>query len=174
MSRALCRLLFAMAPLACLPSGNVHADPIHAVADGAYWHHGSNWTFPQNIERYERVGIPQDVAGSDDAVAHYAYVQDGVRYIASVNVYRASSAAAGELEAATPGQLSSEGAFVVKPNALNGSRRIYGGQGGESALTGVYVINAGEWRVTIQVSGSRLEAMDAFVRAQRWETLGGH
>jgi hypothetical protein len=174
MSRALCRLFLAIALLACLPSEGVHADPIHPVADGAYWHHGSNWTFPQTIERYERVGIPQDVAGSDDAVAHYAYVEDGVRYVASVNVYRASSAAASELEGAAPGLLSSDGVFVVKPNALTGIRRIYGGHGGESALTGVYVINAGEWRVTIQVSGSRLEAMDAFVRAQRWETLGAH
>lgn len=163
-----------MALLACLPGESAHADPIHAVADGAYWHHGSNWTFPEIIGPYKRVGIPQDVAGSDDAVAHYAYVEDGVRYIASVNVYRASSAAAGELEAAARGPLSNEGAFVVKPNTLTGIRRIYGGNGGDSALTGVYVINAGEWRVTIQVSGSRLEAMDAFVRAQRWETLGGH
>src|SRR5512134_4085158 len=100
MTRTLCRCLFAITLLACMPGGSTLADPIHAVTDGAYWHHGSNWTFPRIIGPYRRVGIPQDVAGSDDAVAHYAYVEDGVRYLASVNVYRASSPAAGELEAA--------------------------------------------------------------------------
>jgi len=170
MSRTLCLI----ALLSCLPGGSTRADPIHAVADGAYWHHGSNWTFPEIIGAYKRVGIPQDVAGSDDAVAHYAYVEDGVRNVASVNVYRASSAAAGELETAAPAALTSEGTFLASERtALSGIRRIYGGSG-DSVLTGVYVISAGEWRVTIQISGSRLEAMDAFVRAQRWETLGGH
>jgi hypothetical protein len=170
MSRTLCLI----ALFACLPAGNTRADPIHAVADGAYWHHGSNWTFPEIVGAYQRVGIPQDVAGSDDAVAHYAHVDGGVRYTASVNVYRASSAAAAELEAAAPGTLTSEGAFLAsEPARLTGIRRIYG-RNGKSGLTGVYVINAGEWRVAIQVSGSGLEAMDAFVLAQRWDTLGAH
>jgi len=38
----------------------------------------------------------------------------------------------------------------------------------------VYIIDAGEWRVRIRVSGSQLSTMDAFVREQRWETLGAH
>jgi hypothetical protein len=52
-------------------------------------------------------------------------------------------------------------------------RRIYTDSAGAPSLIGLYVINAGEWRVTIRISGSRPEAMDAFVRAQRWESLGG-
>jgi hypothetical protein len=174
MSRKFCRPLFTIALLACLPGIRAHADPIHAVADGAYWHHDSNWTFPEIIGRYARVGIPQDVAGSDNAVAHFAFVEDGVRYTASVDVHRVGSAAAGELEAAAFGKLSGDDPFLLEANALSGIRRVYSGDAGAPALTGVYVINAGEWRVAIRISGLQLEAMDAFVRAQRWETLGGH
>lgn len=174
MFRSLCRLFFTTALFACLPGVRAQADPIHAVAGGAYWHHASNWTFPETIGRYARVGIPQDVAGSDDAVAHYAYVEEGVRYTASVDVYRVDSAAAGEHEAAIAGKLSSDGPFLLGTNALSGIRRVYASDAGASALTGVYVINAGEWRVAMRISGSQLESMDAFVRAQRWESLGGH
>lgn len=169
------RKLILIAVVAWLPTLAAQADPIHAVANGAYWHHGSNWTFPESIGRYVRVGIPQDVAGSEDAVAHYAYVEDGVRNTASVDVYRADSASAPEHESRPGGQLS-EGAFAVgAAHALSGTRRIYAtGSEGSSELLGVYCISAGEWRVTIRISGSQLEAMDAFVRDQRWETLNGH
>jgi hypothetical protein len=171
MSKAICMI----ALLACLPGGRTYADPIHAVADGAYWHHDSHWVFPEKAGTFVRVGIPQDVAGSEDAAAHYAHVEDGVRHTASVNVYRANSMAAAEHESAMAGQLSSEGAFLVsEANKLSGIRRIYSGNTADSGLTGMYVVNAGEWRVAIRISGSSVETMDAFVRAQRWETLGEH
>jgi hypothetical protein len=169
------RELSLIALLACLPNGRALADPIHAIADGAYWHHGSDWVFPEKIGEFVRVGIPQDVAGSEDAVAHYACVENGTRHTAAVDVYPATSAAAAEHEAAATGELS-EGAFLAGgPGALSGTRRIYSTEtAGRPALTGVYIINAGEWRVTIRISGSRLETMDAFVRAQHWESLAGH
>lgn len=169
------RELSLVALLAFLPNGRASADPIHAVADGAYWHHGSDWVFPEKIGEFVRVGIPQDVAGSEDAVAHYACVENGTRNIAAVDVYPATSAAAAEHEAPPAGELS-EGAFQVgESGALSGSRRIYTTKtAGRPALTGVYIINAGEWRVTIRISGSRLETMDAFVREQRWKSLAGH
>jgi hypothetical protein len=164
-----------IALLSCLGASPLaHADPIHAVAGGAYWHHDSHWVFPEKIGGYVRVGIPQDVAGSEDAVAHYAFVEDGIRNTASVDVYRTDSASATEHEAQPGAQLSSEGVFAVgAAQALSGTRRIYAAEG-TSRLLGVYLIGAGEWRVTIRISGSRLEALDDFVRGQRWETLAGH
>src|SRR5688500_4539982 len=70
------------------------ADPIHAAADGAYWHHDSGWVFPMKIGEFVLVGIPQDVAGSNDAVAYYARVADGARITASVDLYAPDSASA--------------------------------------------------------------------------------
>jgi len=167
------RKLLIFALLGWLPNQAALADPIHAVADAAYWHHESHWVFPDKIRGYSRVGIPQDVAGSEDAVAHYACVEDGVRNTASVDVYRADSASVAEHEAQPSGKMSSEGAFAVgAAHALSGTRRIY--STGTSGFLGVYSIVAGEWRVTIRVSGSQLEAMDAFVREQRWESLAAH
>ena len=170
------RELSLIALLACLPNGRALADPIHAIADGAYWHHGSDWIFPQAIGAYARVGIPQDVAGSDDAVAHYACVENGARYTASVDVYRGTSAAAGELEARPTERSSTDTAFPVSTTrALSGTRQIYEpDKSSGPALVGVYFIDAGEWRVRIRITGSQLPVMDSFVRDQRWETLGNH
>lgn len=163
--------------LACLAvSPLAHADPIHAIGDGAYWHHASHWVFAEKAGAYVRVGFPQDVAGSEDAEAHYAYVENGVRHVAKIDVYRASSEAAGQLEAVPGGQLATEGAFLVsEANALYGIRRVYRTEGSETpVLTGLYLIAAGEWRITIRISGSTTEAMDAFVHGQRWESLTAH
>ena len=169
------RKLPLIALLAFLPHQPALADPIHAVADGAYWHHDSGWVFPEKIGEFERVGIPQDVAGSPDAVGYYACVENGVRMTASVDVYLAKSGAAAELEIRPEGRLTSDGAFPLSATpALAGARQIYEGGPGTPAFIGLYFIDAGEWRVRIRITSSRLEAMDAFVRGQRWETLGSH
>src|SRR5688572_3326279 len=105
---------FMIVSFTSLVSGSaVLADPLHASADGAYWHHDSGWVFPAAVGKFERVGVPQDVAGSRDAVAYYSYVIDGLRSTASVDVYPEDSTAAAELEARETGRLSSEGVFTV-------------------------------------------------------------
>lgn len=148
------------------------ADPIHAAAEGVYWHHGSGWTFPEAVGRFARVGIPQDVAGSEDAVAHYAYVENGVRSTASVDVYQAASAAAGELEARSGSAASDATLLVSTARALSARREVH--DAGKPSLIATYFIDAGEWRVRIRVTGANLEVMDEFVRGQHWETLGNH
>jgi hypothetical protein len=170
------RKLLLIAVVAGLSNPGAQADPVHAVADGAYWHHASHWVFPEKIGGYVRVGVPQDVAGSEDAVAHYAYVDHGVRNTASVDVYRADSASAAGHEARPVAASTAEGAFTVSVgHAISGSRRIYNtGTEETSRFLGVYLMKAGEWRITIRITGSGLEAMDAFVRDQRWEALDGH
>ena len=72
--------------------------------------------------------------------------------------------------------LTMQGELPLGPaRAFSASRQIYARDDAEApAFAGVYFIVAGEWRVTIRVSGSKLESMDAFVRDQRWETLNDH
>jgi hypothetical protein len=167
--------IFALALLACLPNALATADPMHARADGAYWHHDSGWVFPERIGEFVRVGIPQDVAGSPDAVAYYACVErGGVRNTAAVDMYQASSAAAAELEGPPAGRLVSDDTFPLNAaRTLTATRQIYA-VGEAAALVGTYFISAGDWRVRIRISGSRPEVMDAFVREQRWDALGDH
>lgn len=167
------RKLLFIAALAWLSNPAAQADPIHPIADGAYWHHDSHWVFPEKIAGYVRVGIPQDVAGSEDAVAHYAIVEDGVRNTASVDVYNASSASAPGHDARPDGPLSEDAFAVSAAQAVTGTRRIYTREGRPGHM-GVYSLSAGDWRITIRISGSSVEAMDAFVRGQRWEALTDH
>lgn len=175
-SRCISKILIVA--VACLPLGYARADPIHSVDQGAYWHHDSGWVFSGKIGEFELVGIPQDVAGSRDAVAHYARVIDGVRITAAVDVYPADSAAADAMRAETAGQLSSEGPFAVgKSGALGGSRLVY--RADDDAAVGivaVYFVATTEWQVRIRIAGARentLSAMDEFVHEQRWDSLAG-
>jgi len=169
------RELSLIALLTALPLARLHADPIHARTDGAYWHHGSGWTFPERVGGYARVGVPQDVAGSEDAVAYYALEENGARRIASVDVYLASSASAALLEAPLDGPLISEGHFpLTAAPAVSATRRVYSLGESTTFVVGLYVVSAGDWRVRICITGPELSALDAFVTSQRWDTLGSH
>ena len=169
------RELSLIALLSALPLARLHADPIHAKADGAYWHHGSGWTFPERVGGYARVGVPQDVAGSEDAVAYYAIEEDGVRRVASVDVYLPSSASAALLEAPLEGPLISEGTFsLTGAPAISATRRVHSLGESTTFVVALYVVSAGDWRVRICVTGPELSALDAFVSAQHWNALSGH
>jgi len=162
--------------LACVIANDpVHADPIHAIAGGAYWHHDSGWEFAQKIGEFELVGIPQDVAGSRDAVAYYEREFKGARVVASVDVYPADSAsAAADKLATTAGGMASESPFVVgKARQLTGVRQIFT-VGEKHSLIVLYLVSAGEWHVRIRVQGANeqiLPALESFALDQRWETL---
>lgn len=163
--------------LVCLVAAQpVHADPIHAIAGGAFWHHDSGWEFAQKCGEFELVGVPQDVAGSRDAVAYYARVIDGARIVASVDVYPADSAAADGMPTEGTATQSSEDPFVVDAaRSLSGTRRVFS-VGKKDAPTVAYFISAGEWRVRIRVEAANaqmLPMLDAFAREQRWATLSG-
>lgn len=171
------RAFFLSVALACLIVGHpLHADPIHPIAGGAFWHHDSGWEFPEKSGEFMRVGIPQDVAGSRDAVAYYARVIEGSRIVAAVDVYPADSAAAPGMVVESAGKLSSETALVVgTARPLSGTRRIFTLDGGtKNVLTALYLISAGEWRVRIRIEGANaqlLPMLDAFALGQRWDTL---
>jgi hypothetical protein len=114
------------------------------------------------------VGSPQEVAGSRDAVAHYACIVNGVRVVASVDVFPSDSAASREKPAGD--------AFIVsEAPALTGTRAIDSAVHESAAeLVGLYFVSTGGWNVSIRVSSPQTDAaplMDAFALAQRWETL---
>jgi len=165
------------------------ADPLHSRTGGEYWHHDSGWIFPEKIGAFTRVGVPQDVAGSRDAVAWYAYVDDaGARITASVDVFPVDSAADGvTLE-------SARDSLRHEPGADAGNwqeRELTLGQqpalpttvislaARKGAQTWMYFADGGGWRVRIRVNSPNQSAAVGqagldFAQAQRWETLGAH
>jgi hypothetical protein len=159
--------------IATLPA---HADPIHEIADGAYWHHDSGWIYPAQIAAFSRVSVPQDVAGSKNAVAYYARVADGLRLVASVDVYPVDSADAEGL-AEDAGILESDTPFVVgAKQSLSGTRRIFRTDRAKAAFTVLYFISAGEWCVRIRAVNANTESLpmlDEFARQQQWTSLSG-
>lgn len=174
-------------PSLWLISAAAFADPIHAIADGGYWHHDSGWVFPEKIGAFVRVGVPQDVAGSRDAVAYFARGDGDSRMVASVDVYPADSASSGTtLEAAKAAferdlaeaaeRTAEESLAVGVDSSLKVTRVIYANTEPGSSLKILYFVAKGEWRVQIKLTtpaadASALALLDAFVRAQQWETL---
>lgn len=149
-------------------SAEVTADPLHSRAGGDYWHHDSGWIFPIAIGPFERVGVPQDVAGSSDAVAYYARELQGIRIVASVDVVAGDSMA----ERLSVDGASSQLALGTKELAAT---RVIGSPSADASVQVLYVVDSGEWsvRVLAQLPADVLAVagLDDFVRTQRWDTL---
>lgn len=146
------------------------ADPIHPVPGGGFWHHDSGWVFPERIGEFVRVGIPQDVAGTADAVAYYAWEAGGRRIVASVEVFAADSAAEHTTLESLTGGIEAPAKLALDAEGVLTASRIVRDQ------LPLYFVDAGLWRVRIQFrapAGTTLEVamLDAFVRGQRWDTL---
>lgn len=144
--------MFVALGFAGLLSLAAFADPIHALANGDYWHHDSGWIFPKRCGEFVRIGAAQDVAGTRDAVAHYSReavaVPGGEPLIITVDVYPQDSAA--------------------DHTTLDPARE-----------TQIASVATGEWRVRIRASlpaatGEVARELAAFVQAQRWDTLDTH
>jgi hypothetical protein len=180
------RFLIALASLAaCVtPTRPAGADPIHAIANGDYWHHDSGWIFPERIGEFVRVGVPQDIAGSSDAVAHYAWMHQDRRIVAAVDVFPADSSADGTTLTSARSALGAVNGQLTETEMPLGQRRatrvtFTPASAGLPART-LYFVIAGDWRVRIQVTappgmgaraGDLAASLDDFVRAQRWDTL---
>src|SRR5689334_22674940 len=98
-----CVLAFAIGT----PGSTALADPIHAQANGDCWHHDSGWIFPERVAGFIRIGFPQDVAGSHDAVGYYERETNGARVIVDVDLFAMDSAADGITWAQTRSSLTS-------------------------------------------------------------------
>jgi hypothetical protein len=154
-------------------SAVAHADPIHAIGSG-YWHHATGWVFPAKVAQFELVGVPQDVAGSDEAVAYYARVVDGARIVASISVCPVNSSLSDAAAAADkPARLIAEGTLASDLSGAPASRLIYE-SGGRRGLTALYALTTSEMRARIRFTEMPAEAlplMDAFVRALNWRVF---
>jgi hypothetical protein len=157
------------------------ADPIHAIQRGAFQHHDSGWIFPQHAAGFERVGAPQDVDGSRDAIAYYARSEKGARSTAVVDVYPRDSAAGAMSLAQAQAALERDGALAAAkkvrsrlqlPTPVLAIDKV--AYRASKATTHLYFVAHGEWIVRIRVSSATLAAQlaDDFARSQRWETLG--
>ena len=175
--------------LACIPVSL--ADPWHQFGNqDAYWHHGSGWIFPRHIGPFELVRSPYQIDGNDDVGAEYEMMVDGVRRTAEVAIYYPNSAAAGAKldtakaaiqSGANQGKLALESerklAIKLRPEIV-GVQVIYSSQGDAGGIDrGLYFFQASNWIVTIRTTTEAVDtharqAMNEFVQAQRWDTLG--
>ena len=173
MTRAL--LASTLATLAICQTAIGRADPLHAIAQGAYQHHESGWIFPQRLAGFLRSGVPQDVDGSRDAVAYYARVDQSTRSTAVIDVYPKDSAAAQTLaqaQAAIERELRTSKKVLSRLRVSEQPSRVVTKV--SYAATSLYFFDSGEWVVRIRISPAVLGArmLDEFVREQRWDSLG--
>lgn len=184
------RVLLSM--IACfLADAASLADPLHEIGDGAVQHEDSGWIFPKQIGEFIRVGVPQTIDGTSDVNAYYERAVNGLRTLATVDVYPpdsatpdaafASSKAAIELKLGSGGRkpLQSESVFKVgKERALAGRQVVYKVRAGSTdSQTNLYFIDTGRWIVKICATVERTESdttqkLDHFARGQAWESLG--
>jgi hypothetical protein len=63
------------------------ADPLHPIANDAYWHHESNLIFPAQVAGFIRVGAPQELDGTTTVSAYYAQGDGANRLVVQVLVF---------------------------------------------------------------------------------------
>lgn len=148
------------------------ADTIHAIQGGGFYHHQSGWVFPETIGDFSLVGVPGDVNGTVDVEAYYARVSNGVRTVASVNVYPPDSAAPETTPASIKGTPVS--VEISKQPLLRAAKLAY--KDGKSSRATVYFVDTGAWIVKIRASVPAADKvtgpiLDKFVRSQRWDSL---
>lgn len=176
----------------CLCVHSSLADPLHQVGDERVWQHAdSGWLFPGHIGSFVRVVAPYTIDGNNDVGARYEQVANGLRATAIVEVYAEDSAAVGakfadakaalelEVKSATNARLQSEGTFTVdEQRELAGAKVTYAlDKDGRASQESLYFFDAAGWVVTIRTAAettdvSMSQALDRFVREQRWEHLG--
>jgi hypothetical protein len=160
--------------LACLALTQLcFADTIHTMPGGGYYHHQSGWVFPEKVGEFSLVGVPQDLNGTDDVAAYYARVHEGVRTVASVNVYTLDSAEPETRPAsikAKPVKLE-----ISKKPPLTAAKLVY--KDGKTSRATAYFVETATWIVKIRASVPAADkevapAIETFARSQRWDTLG--
>jgi hypothetical protein len=164
------KLFAALVFLAVTPV--LFADTIHTVEGGGYYHHQSGWVFPEKVGDFSLVGIPQDINGTDDVAAYYAVVRNGVRTVASVNVYSADSAEPETRPAsikATPVTVE-----ISKKPKLRAVKVV--SKDGKTSCATAYFIDGGAWIVKIRASVPATDketapVLETFARSQRWDSL---
>ena len=95
------RILPRAALLAALFASASHGDPLHALADEAYWHHESNFVFPPKLAEFTRVGAPQEIDGTTTVVAYYETGIGDARTVVNIEIVPVADATPPPAVAAT-------------------------------------------------------------------------
>jgi hypothetical protein len=181
----------------CIVPG-AFADPLHQFAkQDAYWHHGSGWVYPRTVGGLQLQGSPAQLDGNDDVTAEYATELNGARRTAVVDVYYPNSAAVGAKlatakaavearvnakKAGEPGVCESshsEDTFAIgeHPEIVGVKVTFEPKSAAECIQSALYFFRTPDWVITVRTTSraadeAAAKAMDEFVRALRWDTLG--
>jgi|GEM_PF-2101303 len=167
----------------------VIADPLHKFGTRGEWRHAdSGWIFPRDIGGLQRDGSPYTIDGNNDVGAEYTKDEDGQHLSVLVDLYLPDSAASGATLAGATASLlkgrgiapdrapESEQAFEIPQRADVQGRRFTFVSGEDSGTSQpvLYFFSASGWVVTVRTTApaEALGAVDEFVRAMRWDTLG--
>lgn len=181
--------------------GSALADPLHKFGnDGAWIHVDSGWQFPKDVAGFTRTAQPYNIDGNSDAGAEYRAAS--ARLQAEVEIYAADSAATGArldgamadviAKAGDARQVESQQAFEIDglkdASNIKGVKIRYSGVGqakltpasnrtSADPLMNLYFFTTDGWRVKVLATAPDHglggdKALDAFVRALPWNTLG--
>lgn len=182
-----CAVVAIAAIAAIALSSESHADPLHAIGGGAYWHHDSGWIFPERIGDFVRVGAPQDVGGSRDVIVYYAHGNTDARATASIEIYPTDSVvgemtfadAKANLVRELTAKIESEGPFRLETQTpITAAKASFTAhRDGSATQANLYFVEAGDWRIKLRLVASKtdtrsLQQMDDFARSQTWSRLG--
>lgn len=181
--------LLTLLALSCL-SGTSLADPLHKFGkEGAWVHVDSGWMFPMDVSEFARVGPPYNIDGNNDAGVEYR--RASAPLLAEVEIYAADSAAVSATldgaksnaarKAGEAAHVQSEKPFQIDTlKDANGVKVTYAAEGKSAGTqTNLYYFTTDRWRVKVLASTKDHgkeddQALDAFVQALPWNTLGTH
>lgn len=177
--------LLAVGLVVGLTSSIGTADPLHQFGtEGAWRHEHSGWQFAKQVGGFSRVMAPYTIDGNNDVGVRY---EDASGVTAIVEVYTADSVApdakldgakaSAAQKAGESAHVQSERPFRIKKhNALRGTKITYAAdKKSQSAQTRLYLFEASRWTVKVLGTASGDDAgkaLDAFVQALPWDTLG--
>lgn len=169
--------LLAVLIATTLTGGAVTADPLHKYGDdGAWCHVDSGWMFPQDVGSFARVLQPYNIDGNNDAGAEYRQQSGSLQAAIEVDVYAADSAATDATidgAKATAASKAGKGAKVESEQPFKvGSAASLSGVKIKYPQINLYYFTTDRWRVKILARGASDDALDAFVQALPWTTLG--
>lgn len=158
------------------------ADPLHKYGnDGTWCHVDSGWLFPTQVGGLSRVLQPYNIDGNNDAGVEYR--QSDIEAV--VEIFAADSAATDATfdgakssaagKAGETAHASAEMPFQVDARKeLRGVKVTYEVKATD-AHTNLYFFTTDRWRVKVLASAPGKDgdaAMNAFVQALPWSTLG--
>lgn len=176
--------LLALLIASTLTGAAVTADPLHKYGEeGAWCHVDSGWMFPKDVGNFARVLQPYNIDGNNDAGAEYRQASgpDSIE----VDVYAADSAATDaniDGAKATAARKAGEGAKIEseQPFAIGAVKELKGvkvkyttDENASGEQTNLYYFTTDRWHVKV-LAHAQLDdqALDAFVKALPWNTLG--